>query len=145
MAKPGRCITLTPLPSQPPFLSPHFPSLSPSNSSGNITSSWKSNPAFTNHSTAFESALPLSPKREGCLKKRDREDGRNMAAEPHHLRRETLVLVNLLFQYIAAMRNATARDKSSMSARRGQQVKGQSTNGHHGGRECGSEWYRFKN
>ena len=39
--------------------------------------------------------LPLSPKRGGCLKKRDREDNRNMAAERHHLCKETLVLTNL--------------------------------------------------
>ena len=42
--------------------------------------------------------LPLSPKRGGCLKNRDREDSRNMVAEPHNLRRETLVFVNLLLQ-----------------------------------------------
>ena len=47
--------------------------------------------------------LPLSPKRGGCLKKRDREDDRNMAAERHHLCKETLVLTNLLPQHVAPL------------------------------------------
>ena len=120
IAKPGRRITLTPLPSQSPSLS-HFPS---PNSSG---SSWKSNPAFTNHFTSSESAPPSLSEERRLLKeersKRRHKHG-NTTAPPS--------------QRDAGVRKpfttARTRDKTgSMSSQRGQQFKSQSATWHHGG------------
>ena len=123
IAKPGRRITLTPLPSQSPSLS-HFPS---PNSSG---SSWKSNPAFTNHFTSSESAPPSLSEERRLLKeersKRRHKHG-NRTAPPS--------------QRDAGVRKPSTtstttytRDKTgSMSSQRGQQFKSQSATWHHGG------------
>ena len=122
VAKPGRRITLTLLPYQPPSLSPHFPSPSSTNSSGNITSSSKSNPAFTNHSTAFESAPPsLSEERRLLKEERSRRRQKHGSRTAPPSQRDAGI--RKPSPSVAAPRNVTARDKRSMSAQRGQQVK----------------------
>lgn len=124
MAKPGRRITLTPLPSQPPPLS-HFSS-SP-NSSGNC---WKSNPVFTNHSMASESPPPsLSEERRLLKEERSRRRQKHGSRTAPPSQRESDIRKP---SPTATMCNTTARDKTSVSAQRGQQFKGQSSNRHHG-------------
>ena len=123
MAKPGRRITLTPLPSQPPPLS-HFSSLQ--NSSGNC---WKSNPAFTNHSTASDSPPPsLSEERRLLKEERSRRRHKHGSRTAPPLQRDP----GIRKPSPTATCNTTVRDKSLMLAQRGQQFKGQSLNRHHG-------------
>ena len=123
MAKPGRRITLTPLPSQPPPLS-HFSS-SP-NSSGNC---WKSNPVFTNHSMASESPpASLSEERRLLKEERSRRRQKHGSRTAPPSQRDS----GIRKPSPSATCNTTARDKTSMSAQRGQQFKGQSLNRYHG-------------
>jgi hypothetical protein len=127
MGKPSRRITLTPLPSQPPS---HFSSPSTPNSSG-ANNSWKSNPAFTNHSTASE-ATPLSLSEERRLLKEERSRRRQKHGSrtaPSSQRDSGTHKPSPSSTCSAAGRG----DKRSMSAQRGQQVKGQSAARHHGG------------
>ena len=125
VAKPGRRITLTPLPSQPPPLS-HF-SASP-NSSGNC---WKSNPAFTNHFTASESSpSSLSEERRLLKEERSRRRQKHGSRTAPPLQRDAGVRKP---SPTTTTYNSTARNKVSISAQRGQQFKGHSSTGHHGG------------
>ena len=127
MAKPGRRITLTPLPSQaqPPSLSLFSSPTPPGNSNF-----WKSNPAFTNHCTAFESAPPsLSEERKLLKEERSRRRQKHGSRTAPPSQRDAAG-IRKTSPTTATTCNATARDKTSMSAQRGQQVKGQSLNRH---------------
>ena len=121
--KPSRRITLTPLPSQPPPPPSLFPS--PNSSGGN--NSWKSNPVFTNHSPASEATPPsLSEERRLLKEERSRRRQKHGSRTAPPLQRDSGT------HKPPTASGATGRDKRSMSAQRGQQVKGQSTSRHHG-------------
>lgn len=125
MGKPSRRITLTPLPSQPP---PHFSSPSTPNSSG-ANNSWKSNPAFTNHSTASE-ATPLSLSEERRLLKEERSRRR----QKHGSRTAPISQRDsgAPKPSPSTCSDISRGDKRSISAQRGQQVKDQSAARLHG-------------
>ena len=108
-AKPGRRITLTPLPFQPPSLSTFS---TPNSSPG---SCWKSNPAFANHFTASEATAPSSSLSE---ERRMLKEERSRWRQKHG---------NKMTSSSLRPSSASASDKPSMSSGRGQQVKGQSS------------------
>ena len=123
--KPSRRITLTPLPSQPP----PPPSLFPSPNSSGANSGWKSNPAFTNHSPASEATPPsLSEERRLLKEERSRRRQKHGSRTAPPLQRDS----GGTHKPSPTTCGATGRDKRSLSAQKGQQVKDQSTARHHG-------------
>ena len=127
-AKPGRRITLTPLPSQPPSLS----NFSAPNSS--LGSCWKSNPAFTNHFTSSEAAAPSSLSEERRLLKEERSRRRQKYGSKTTSSSQRDFGIRKPLPTSCNTSTVSARDKSSMLSERGQWVNGQSSSSPSDGR-----------